>query len=109
MRLGISSEASGTVRPTGREFLVVFTPRWITLCFLQNGPELSDPDGLLRGSGRRVRSIRLTSAKDLEKKSIRSLIEEAHSRARVAIEGKRPVVSSSSRSQRTRDQDSRSD
>src|SRR5215217_599568 len=40
---------------------VVFAPRWITLCFLQNGPKLSDPAGLLRGSGTRVRNVRLAS------------------------------------------------
>src|SRR5258706_13376494 len=44
---------------------LVFTPRWLTLCFLQNGPKLPDPSGLLRGSGKRVRSTRLASPKDL--------------------------------------------
>lgn len=67
---------------------IVFTPRWITLCFLQNGPKLPDPDGLLRGSGKQVRSIRLKSAKDLDSRPVLALISEALARARVPIEGK---------------------
>lgn len=83
---------------------VVFTPRWITLCFLQNGPMLSDPHGLLRGSGKRVRSIRLESAGDLDGRPVRALITEALARARVPIEGKRGriVIRSISAKQRPR-------
>lgn len=65
---------------------VVFAPRWITLCFLQNGPTLSDPEGLLRGSGKRVRNIRLASARDLDKPAVRSLIKEVLARASVPID-----------------------
>ena len=32
--------------------LAVF-PRWVTLCFIQNGPEIADPAELLKGSGQR--------------------------------------------------------
>lgn len=68
-------------------FSLIFTPRWITLCFLQNGPMLKDPKQLLRGSGKRVRSIRLGSARDLTTAAIRSLIGEALYRASVSIDG----------------------
>ena len=73
---------------------VVFTPRWITLCFLQNGPALSDPHALLRGSGKIVRSLRLESSKDLDRPAIRSLIMEALAHARVPIDhaGRRRLV-----------------
>jgi hypothetical protein len=84
---------------------LVFTPRWITLCFLQKGPELSDPNGLLRGSGKRVRNVRLESAKDLDKPAVRSLIKEALVRARVPIDGAgrgRLVIRSVSVKQRPR-------
>jgi hypothetical protein len=84
---------------------VVFTPRWITLCFLQNGPELSDPDGLLRGSGKKVRSVRLGSAKDLDQPALRSLIKEALECAAVPIDRKgrsRLVIRSISAKQRSR-------
>lgn len=84
---------------------VVFAPRWITLCFLQSGPKLPDPDGLLRGSGKQVRNIRLESAKDLDKPAVRTLIEEALVRARVPIDGdarRRLVIKSISAKQRPR-------
>jgi len=84
---------------------IVFTPRWITLCFLQNGPALPVPDGLLRGSGKVVRNIRLGSAKDLDKAAIRSLIKEALARARVPIDGtgrSRLIIRSVSVKQRPR-------
>ncbi len=84
---------------------IIFTPRWITLCFLQNGPKLPDPSGLLRGSGKRVRSIRLASAKDLDKPAVRSLIKEARARALVPIDptGRaRLIVRSVSAKQRPR-------
>lgn len=84
---------------------VVFTPRWIILCFLQNGPALSDPDGLLRGSGKKVRSVRLGSARDLDKTALRSLIKEALACASVPIDRKGPsrlVIRSVSAKQRPR-------
>lgn len=86
-------------------FSIVFTPRWITLCFLQDGPQLVDPHGLLRGSGKRVRSIRLASAKDLDRPAIRSLIGQALARARAPISRRgrrRLVIRSISPTQRPR-------
>lgn len=84
---------------------LVFTPRWITLCFLQNGPRLSDPDRLLRGSGTRVRNIRLESASDLDRPAVRRLIDEALAWARVPIAGggrRRLIIRSISAKQRSR-------
>jgi hypothetical protein len=51
-------------------------PRWITLFFL-NGAGLKDPEGLLEGSGTRVRSVRLRSAEDLQQPSIKALVAQA--------------------------------
>lgn len=84
---------------------LVFAPRWLALCFLQNGPQLSDPQGLLRGFGTRVRNVRLESAKDLDKPAIRSLIAEALAQARVPIDGtarRRLIIRSISRKRRPR-------
>ncbi len=64
---------------------VAFAPRWIIVGFLQNGPALPDPLKLLRGSGTRVRNVRLGSAKDLDTAPIRSLIKAALAGARVPI------------------------
>jgi hypothetical protein len=84
--------------------IVVF-PRWVTLCFLQAGPALRDPNRLLKGSGTRVRNIPLTSAADLDTAPIRALIAEALERARVPIDAsarRRLVIKSISPKQRAR-------
>ena len=80
-------------------------PRWVTLCFLQGGPALPDPHGILRGSGTTVRNVRLTSAHDLEKPAIRALIKTALGRAKVPIDPagtRRMVIKSISAKQRPR-------
>jgi hypothetical protein len=65
-------------RPLSSVFSLVGAPRWITLCFLLNGPRLKDPRKLLRGGGKRVRSIQLLGgAKDLQKPEIAALIDQA--------------------------------
>ena len=51
-------------------------PRWVTLFFL-NGANLDDPYGLLEGTGRQARSIRLGSAADLDRPEVRHLVEIA--------------------------------
>ena len=50
--------------------------RWINLYFFE-GDTLPDPEGLLQGSGSMVRSIRVTSAADLDKPAVKALIAEA--------------------------------
>lgn len=69
-------------------------PRWVTLCFLQGGPNLPDPHGILRGSGTTVRNVRLASPADLDTPAICGLIETALDRAKVPIDvsGKRRMV-----------------
>ena len=69
-------------------------PRWVTLCFLQGGPKLPDPHGLLRGSGTTVRNVRLGSAADLDTPAVRALIATALDRAKVAINpaGRRRMI-----------------
>ena len=84
---------------------VAFAPRWVLICFLQDGPSLPDPQRLLRGSGTRVRNVRLESPRDLEKPAVRALIAEALSRADVPIDPaarRRLVIRSVSAKQRPR-------
>jgi hypothetical protein len=57
-------------------FSIALYPRWVNLFFLQ-GATLADPDGLLRGSGTRVRHIVLTDAKVLDDPRVRRLIARA--------------------------------
>src|SRR5262245_1786889 len=80
-------------------------PRWVTLCFLQGGPKLPDPHGILRGSGTTVRNVRLASPADLETPAVRTLIKTALDRAKVPIDAtgkRRMVIKSISAKQRPR-------
>jgi Domain of unknown function (DU1801) len=70
-------------RPSDAVFSLAIFPRWVTLCFLQNGPELPDPQRILRGNGNVVRHVRLTTADDLDAPVLRTLIDEALKRADV--------------------------
>ena len=65
-----------TERPSDAVFSIVLAPRWVTLCFLE-GAQLADPDGLLRGSGKVVRNIRLEDVSMLNRPAVRALIDEA--------------------------------
>jgi hypothetical protein len=49
-------------------------------------PDLLDPHHLLRGSGTRVRHVRLESAKSLDSRAVRALIEQALAGAAVPID-----------------------
>jgi len=84
---------------------LVFAPRWLTLCFLQDGPDLPDPHKLLRGSGHVVRNVRLMTAKELDDPAVRTLLRIAMARADVPIDPKqrrRLVIRSVSTKQRPR-------
>jgi len=84
---------------------LAFAPRWFHVCFLQDGPRLPDPHKLLRGSGTRVRNVKLNSARELSTPPVRALIAESLRRARVPIDpGSRGrlVIKSISAKQRPR-------
>ena len=51
-------------------------PRWVTLFFL-NGTDLHDPQGLLEGQGKQVRSIRLKQPSDISARDVDALIVQA--------------------------------
>ncbi len=65
-----------TDRPSEAPFSIVIYPRWVTLCFL-DGADLPDPGGLLRGSGKMVRSIRLDDETVLGRPAVKALMAEA--------------------------------
>jgi hypothetical protein len=67
---------SPTERPSDAIFSIILFPRWVTLCFLF-GAFLDDPEGLLKGSGVRVRTLRLASAADLDRPAVRALVDQA--------------------------------
>ena len=50
--------------------------KWINLFFFE-GDSLPDPEGLLKGTGSMVRSIRLTDAAELDRPAVKALIAAA--------------------------------
>jgi hypothetical protein len=92
-------------RPSDAIFSVVVYPRWVSICFLQDGPGLPDPHGLLRGGGTQVRHIRLTAPSDLDTPAVRALIAAALTRADPRIDPagrKKLIIRAISRKQRPR-------
>ena len=57
-------------------FSIAVFPRWVSLFFFE-GVQLTDPSGILRGSGRQVRHIVLKSANDLDLPAVKALMKEA--------------------------------
>jgi hypothetical protein len=73
------------LRPSEAIFSIAAQAKGVSLCFLQ-GAGLPDPQGLLRGSGNVVRSIRLESAATLDRADVRQLIKSAIERAKVPFD-----------------------
>ena len=51
-------------------------PRWVTLFFLR-GAELEDPHGLLQGTGKQVRGVRLATGTEVRTPRVKALIKQA--------------------------------
>ena len=94
-----------SARPSDAVVSILMTPTHVTLCFIQDGPSLPDPEGLLKGSGNVVRHLRLTSSRDLDTPAVRALVKTAVVRSDVPFpKGKRRelIVKSISPKQRAR-------
>ena len=57
---------------------------WVNLGFYK-GAELPDPAGLLEGTGKKLRHVKVRSAEDVERPEIRRLIEEALAERKQAL------------------------
>jgi hypothetical protein len=93
-----------TEKPSHAILSLAVFPRWVTLCFL-NGAGLPDPAGLLRGSGARVRHVRLHDAEAMADPRIEALIAEALARAQPPLDAaaeQQLVIKSVSAKQRPR-------
>lgn len=66
---------------TGLVCVVSVYSRWVNLGVV-DGSDLPDPHGLLQGSGKRHRYIRLTRLADLDRPGLRELLRAAAARAR---------------------------
>ncbi len=85
-------------------FSIALYPKWINLFFLQ-GATLPDPKKILKGSGKIVRSIKITEAGDLDRRDVKDIVKVALMAADVKIDPKghgRIVVRSISEKQRPR-------
>jgi hypothetical protein len=94
-----------TRRPSDAIFSLAAHRRGVNLCFLQHGPELSDPTSILRGNGKVVRNIALGSADDLDRPDVGALIRAALQVAATPMEhaeGPETIVRSVSAKQRPR-------
>ena len=67
---------SPSERSTEAFISVAGYPRWVTLFFL-HGAELQDPSNLLEGTGKQVRSVRLTSGSAIDSAQVQALIAKA--------------------------------
>ena len=68
-----------TERASDAVFSIALYPRWVNLFFLQ-GATLPDPNRLLKGSGKQVRSIRLEDVRELDKPELRALMDQEATR-----------------------------
>ena len=71
-------------RPSEAIFSLAAQAKGLSLCFLQ-GAGLPDPHGLLRGSGKVVRNIRIDAPAAFDRPPVRALIAAALERAAVPI------------------------
>ena len=96
---------SPTRRPSDAILSLAAHRRGVNLCFLQRGPELPDPGGILRGTGKVVRNVVLDSPLDLDHDDVRALIEASLHLARTPMdhaEGPEVLIQSVSAKQRPR-------
>lgn len=57
---------------------------WVNLGFFQ-GTTLPDPQGLLEGTGARLRHIKLRTVAEAEQPGVRGLVEEAYAERTAAL------------------------
>jgi hypothetical protein len=74
-------------RPSDAILSLACQAKGLALCFLQ-GAGLPDPGGILRGSGRVVRSVRLEDGVTLDTPAVRALVRAALARARRQVDPK---------------------
>lgn len=94
-----------TARTSDAIFSLAAYARGINLFFLERGPELPDPTSILRGNGKIVRSVALSSADDLDRPDVLALIDAALTLATTpmgASEGYELIIKSVSANQRPR-------
>jgi hypothetical protein len=95
---------SATVRPSDALLSIAASAKGVSLCFI-HGASLADPSGLLLGSGKQTRFLRVASAEDLDRSEVETLLAAAVATAKVALRDGPPgmlIIRSVSGKQRAR-------
>jgi len=95
---------SATERPSDAFISIAASAKGIGICFIR-GASLPDPKGILQGSGKQTRFIRLKTAASVERSEVAELLSVAAARSRLPLplEGRgKLVIRSVSAKQRPR-------
>ena len=76
----VSAGYSFTARPSDAFIHIAAYAHWVNLGF-NHGADLVDSDGILQGSGRQIRHIRIAETADLRKPAIRKFVRAAIAQA----------------------------
>jgi len=76
----VASGYSFTGRPSDACIHIAVYAKWVNLGFT-HGADLPDPQGILQGTGRQVRHIRIASVDDLKRPFVRKFVKAAVARA----------------------------
>ena len=91
-----------TERPSDAVLSLAARAGGLGLCFI-HGAKLPDPAGVLQGSGKQTRFVRLKTAADLKQPAVEALIKAALAGAKPLVAGhKRLIIRSISSKQRPR-------
>jgi hypothetical protein len=63
--------------PAGRGFMSIGPQKKYVNLYFMDGVDLPDPAGLLEGSGKRMKHVKIKTAKDLEGPALKQLIKSA--------------------------------
>lgn len=81
---------SPSERSTESFISVAGYPKWVTLFFL-DGTSLQDPQHLLQGDGKQIRSVRLANAAQLDAPEIEALLAQARAAHAQALQAAPPL------------------
>ncbi len=63
-------------------------PRWVSIYFF-GGADLDDPDGILEGTGKGMRHVKLREPKDADAPELRRMIRRAFRKGGTTVDGQR--------------------
>lgn len=73
---GIAGYGTGPKKMSEQFSYISLMPQWVNLGFYY-GAELPDPEGLLEGTGKLMRHVKLRSVEDVRRPAVRALLDAA--------------------------------